>query len=237
MVENQTSKSSLSDLIKAMVIFAVVGGVIVLGVSFALKNILFNDDGGKIVEQPTTIICPKDFSGYESVSQGQTLKLIDRKIPAYAANGQFVNPTVVIAKRGGTGSEVACGYLYVKTGTESDGKLQSWENIYINPNTFGGHIIADKALSLRGDGLTEMLFSLDSISYRPNRDTQEVRTANWVALMNVSDRLEFNISLNTENRTGFIEDISIAYKCFNPETGKETTDCKFDVIERRGLDY
>ena len=168
--------------------------------------------------------------------KNQIVKLIDKKIPAYAANGQFVNPTIVVAKRGGVGSEVACGYLYIKAGTESNGPLRSWENVYINPHPFGGHIADNKSISSKHESLfTELLFSLDNISYRANKDSQEVKSANWAALMNVSDIIEFNISLNTEDRSGFIEEISIGYRCFNPETGKETHDCRFEVIERRGL--
>ncbi len=182
------------------------------------------------------VLCPKDFKGFEAIPSDQKVKLIDKKIRAYAANGRFVNPTIVIARRGGLGSEVACGYLYVKTGTESSGPLRDWENVYINPNPYGGHIIKNKSISSKDDDRsTEMLFSLDNVNYRENKNSKELKTANWVALMNVSDRIEFNISLNTEDRTGFIEEISIGYRCINPETGNETHDCKFDVVERRGL--
>ncbi len=187
------------------------------------------------------VFCPNDFSGYEALPQDQVVKLINKKIPAYAANGMFVNPTIVIAKRGGEGSEVACGYLYIKAGTKDVGPLRAWENIYINPNPlasnpYGGHLIRDKAiLSRDGESFTETLFSLDNINYRPDKNSTEIKSANWAALMNVSERIDFHISLNTEDRTGFIEEISIGYRCFNPQTGKETHDCRFEVVERRGL--
>ncbi len=195
-------------------------------------------DGGKIQQLVT---CPKDFSGFDSLPKQQVVELIDKKVRAYASNGRFINPTIVVAKRGGLGSEVACGYLYVKTGTESAGSLRDWENVYINPNPlktnpYGGHIQKDKSISNKNDGQsTEMIFSLENINYKPNKNSSETKSANWVALMNVSDLIEFNISLNTEDKSGFIEKILIGYRCFNPETLKETNDCRFDVVERKGL--
>lgn len=224
----------MNDFIKA-ILFVVVA---VFGI---IASTLISNQFKKPVEiSPTSIIkfvtCPKDFEGYKNIPQKQIVKLIDKRVPTFAADGKFINPTIVVTKKGGSGSEVACGYLHIKAGTNSNGLLQDWENVYINPYPYGGHITTDKSISVKeDDNLTEMLFSLNDISYRVNKESKEIKTANWTALMNVSNVIEFNISLNTENKTGFIDGISIAYRCFNPETGKETNDCKFEITERRGL--
>lgn len=233
----------MNNFFKALIFVAVaIGGIIV---STLIANHFREPVPVEIVPNSGTsaqvVLCPKDSSGYEALPKDQIVKLINKKTRAYAANGRFVKPIIILAKRGGLGSEVACGYLYIKTGTESVGPLRDWENIYINPNPlesnpYGGHIVKDKSISSKdGDLFTEILFSLDNISYRTNKDSKEVKSANWAALMNVSDIIEFYISLNTEDRSGFIEEISIGYRCFNPETGRETHDCRFEVIERRGI--
>lgn len=232
--ENETSKASLKDLLIAMTLFAFLGMILVLGASLAVKNIFFKNSETKIVDD-SKLSCPPTYDGFKSISQGQILSLIDTKTPAYASNGDFVNSTIIVSKRNTT-SEVVCGYLYVKTGTESFGRLRDWENVYVNPNKFGGHLITGDALYQSDEeSYTESLFSLEDITYRPIRDSNEIRSANWAALMNVSDIIEFNIALNTEDRTGYIEEISLAYRCYDFETKKESQDCKFNVLERRGL--
>ena len=138
----------MNNFVKALIfVAAAIGGIIA---STLIANRFKEPVPVEIVpnnENVQVVLCPKDFSGYGALPKDQVVQLIDKKTRAYAANGRFVNPTIIIAKRGGLGSEVACGYLYIKTGTESVGPLRDWENIYINPNPYGGHIIKDKSIS------------------------------------------------------------------------------------------
>lgn len=171
--------------------------------------------------------CPPDRLSHSTVAQN--VKLISEKTPMFATNGQFINPQVVLAKSETTDSKVACGYLFVRAGTNK-GALQNWENVYINPNMFGGHIISKNAISVN-DGMeySEYIFSLEKIYYWPTSAHKSVQTANWAYLLNVSSEVKFDIALNTNDKTGFISEMDIAYKCWNPTTGEENNGCKLYI--------
>jgi len=101
---------------------------------------------------------------------------------------------------------------------------------YIKSSQFGGHIITDNAILNREvEKKTEFLFNLSKINYRVENNSLEVRKADWVALLNVSDRVELEIALNTADKTGVLDEVSIAYQCWSPETGQPTTDCQLTV--------
>lgn len=229
-------KKPIKSLLISAISISVIMGIFVILVSLGIRAIFFD----KITDQDQNGItkkveCLNNLKGFQDLPQNQIVELINKKISTYAAGGKFVNPTVVIAKRGGIKSEVACGYVHIKTGT-GKGYLREWENIYIKPYLFGGHIITDNALlNISSSSFTELLLPLDNIKYREDRDSKEIKNANWAALLNVSDKVEFGISLNSEDPGGFIEDMSIGYKCINIETGKETSDCRLDVIGKSGF--
>lgn len=220
--------------LKVPLIFVLALGFVVLAAWLSGK--VRNDENPDSTTRMPSVSCPKTLAGFESLPGEQVIDLIPNEIPSYAANGQFVNPTIVVAKRGGVKSEVACGYIRIKAGTKTAGALRSWENIYINPYPYGGHLVVDGAiLNVSGDTYTDLLLPLEHVSYRENRNAKEIQSANWAALLNVSDKVEFSISLNSEDRSGFIGPIQAGYRCINIETGEETHDCSLEVIERRGL--
>lgn len=184
------------------------------------------------------VSCPADFLSYQLLREkpGHIVSLIDTRKSMFAANGEFVNSQIVITKNETKESKVACGYLLVRAGTGTNGALQSWENLYINPNEFGGHINSRNQFG-PGDGrnYSEYLFSLNDIEYWKTR-TERVRgnllKADWATLLNVQSSLSFDVALNTENKTGFIDELSIIYKCWNPKTGEENDGCKIDVVSK-----
>jgi len=175
--------------------------------------------------------CPKEIEVYGELSNrgGQTVELISEPTSKYAKNGIFKYPDVVITKNETQESKIACGYLYVKAHTDK-GALVNYENVYINPENFGGHINRVDQFGL-GDGnnFSEYLFSLDDIKYWKTKNRSVVLEADWAALLNVNERLTFIIALNTQDQSGVIDKISIAYKCWNPLTGEENTGCKLTV--------
>lgn len=184
--------------------------------------------------QNNIVSCPPDRLSYSTVSQ--SVKLIGKRTAMFAENGKFINPQVIIAKSETNDSRVACGYLFVRAGTKNNGALQSWENVYINPDTFGGHIVSKSAISVNdGEQYSEYLFSLDKIQYWPTSARKAILNADWAALLNVSNEVEFNIALNTNDKTGFIDEILIAYKCWNPITGEENTGCKLRVTSKTDI--
>jgi hypothetical protein len=171
------------------------------------------------------VTCPPDNLSYGQVSKN--VQLISNRINLYAKDGGFVNPQVVIAKTETSTSKFACGYLFIQAGTKTYGALQAWENVYVNPNGFGGHLNKESALSVN-DGLeySKYIYPLNKIQYWPGTGRQSLLTADWAALLNVSNNIKFDINLNTNDQSGFIDEITIAYKCWNPETGEENADCK-----------
>ena len=74
-------------------------------------------------------------------------------------------------------------------------------------------------------GATEILFNLNQINYTEML-LSEARKADWSALLNVSDRTRFDVALSTSDQGGIIDDVSIAYQCWSPETGQTAHDCQ-----------
>lgn len=180
-----------------------------------------------IIRRPTCASTLESFA--ELKKSGQIVTLVN-DLSSYAENGMFVKSKTIAVKTGGTGSQVACGYLFVSAHTNIGPLQEKWEHPYIRPGEFGGHIVVSNSISdnvVEGD--SQMLFNLSDISYRETLASTETRKADWVALLNVTDRIRFDIALNTVNRAGVIDEVSIVYKCWNPETGKETTDCRLMV--------
>ncbi|MBY0293811.1 hypothetical protein K2Q08_00575 [Patescibacteria group bacterium] len=178
------------------------------------------------------VSCASDFSSYNELRKKpeHVAELISEKNSLHAVNGKFPNSKVVITKNETTTSKVACGYLFVRAGTENEGALKNWENVVIVANGFGGHLISSSAISVNdGSNFSEYLYALNKIDYWDNHNHQNKYTADWTALLNVTNVVPFTIDLNTENETGFISNVSIAYKCWNPETGEENDGCSLKV--------
>lgn len=180
------------------------------------------------------VTCPNSYSSYQSLSgdQSHVVKLLAQSVNTYAKNGHLGVETV-ITKNETQESKIACGYLYIRAGTKNHGPLQSWEYIYINPDSFGGHLNKENSFG-RGDSqdFSEYIYELGKIQYwesNKNLAKDSLRKADWTALLNASDRVRFNIAFNTQDTTAWIYDVSIAYKCWNPNTGQENNGCKLNV--------
>jgi len=201
-----------------------------------------NKETGVSDTQPTPstirsiVTCPADLASYSTLleNNGKAVKLISDRKSMFASNGRFINSQIVVTKNETKESKVACGYLMVRAGTTSNGAFRSWENVYINPNNFGGHINSENQIG-RGDGreFSEYVFPLNKIEYwktRADRARGNLSNADWASLLNVSEKVYFEIAMNSNNRTSFIDEVSIAYKCWNPITGEENSDCGLTVI-------
>jgi hypothetical protein len=218
--------------LKSAVIYLLFGLVFVVGGAW-ISSKLTKDDS--VTPIRPLVSCPSDFLAYSALSEDaeHVVKLISQRKQMFAENGEFINSEIVITKNETKTSKVACGYLFVRSGTQNNGSLQNWENLYINPNDFGGHIDSKNQFGI-GDGAdySEYLFSLKDMEYwktRKERAEDNLSRADWAALLNVSERVSFDIALNTEDKTAFIDELSIAYKCWNPETGEENSDCKLKI--------
>ena len=180
-----------------------------------------------IIRRPTCASTLESFA--ELKKSGQTVTVVN-DLSSYAESGMFVKSKTVAVKTGGTGSQVACGYLFVRAHTNIGALQEKWEHPYIRPGEFGGHIVVSNSISDNVvDKESQILFNLSDISYRDTLASTETRKADWAALLNVTDRIRFDIALNTTNQTGVISEVSIVYKCWNPETGKEIMDCRLTV--------
>jgi len=222
--------------LKSALLYLFIGLVFVVGGAWISSKLIHDEKSMPL--NKITVECPANFLAYNELSKmpEHTVELINKIENMYAENGQFVGSKIVVMKNETKNSKIACGYLYVSAGT-SNGSLKPWENIYINPNDFGGHINSENQIG-PGDGSksSEYLFPLNKMSYWRNlsdRGGNILSNADWSALMNVSDKLSFIINLNTENQSGFINKMSIAYKCWDPQTGEENDGCKLNIIDRQ----
>jgi hypothetical protein len=228
----------MKDIIKFAIILAV-GALIIMATSYVVNMLKVPDV--KITEKVTTIEkvvktpdCDNSFGEYKTlIDKGQYLVLAKDK-SAYSANGHFVNDFIVNVNRMGDG-KIACGYLYIKTRKDGHSLDPNYDSIYINPNDFGGHILRSKSLEIpqKEQNKTEVLLPTNSISYIPNvpynPNAQDYKVSNWSNLFNVSDQINFKIGLSTIDPQGYIDQIIIAYKCWDPNTGLESHDCQLSL--------
>jgi hypothetical protein len=180
--------------------------------------------------------CPEDFASYSSTSKRVVLA---ENVPAFAIPDKgFVAGKNVSVKRTGLKSQVACGYLFYKVSSGGKPIDQAHMNLYMGAADtqggiqFGGHILPSERtqiLNKNVDGKTEVLMPLNTITY-DGRDRRNIFQADWSSLLNVTNQVNFYISLNTIQNTGMIDLVEIAYKCWNPRTVEETTDCELEAL-------
>ncbi len=175
--------------------------------------------------------CPDTFDEFNKLRESGQIVALAQNLNSYGENGHFVNPKITVVKSSGSGSQVACGYLYVKARGKSGRPLQvKWEHPYVKPGQFGGHLETETSIiPLQNGEAGELLFNLAKINYKTANADITVRKADWAALLNVSDRIEFEIALNTIDKDGVLEEVAIAYQCWSPETGQVTNDCRLSV--------
>lgn len=180
-----------------------------------------------IIKRP---VCPDTSADFSNlVNEGQVITLA-QDLNSYGSDGVFQNEKIVVVKRSGSGSEVACGYLYAEVSIAGRPMQEQYENIYVKPGEFGGHILDNNAIVDKSDSTkTELLFDLSNMTYREGLSTSEIETADWASLLNVSDKVSFDIGLNTTDSKGKILKLQLAYRCWNPDSGKETNDCQLSV--------
>lgn len=217
-------KNTIHVLIQVIIILAIAGGAVWSASLFSKKEVKTK----KIVE------CPLDVKSYESTKANKNLVLLENK-SSYGVNGSFTGHDYnVLVKRTGLQSKVACGYLFYKISVGDKPIELTSEGLYMNlanGKQFGGHILPDEknAISISEiNNKTEVLIPLNSINY-DGTSRVNIKQADWVSLLNVSDQINFNIALNTIRSSGHIDSVEIAYKCWNPQTGDETEDCNLEV--------
>jgi hypothetical protein len=182
-----------------------------------------------------TVTCPEDIDAYKALEEkGQIVKLVG-ETPMNVINGVFNGSEVVITKNETKESKVACGYLHIKVRT-SRGALEYYEDIYINPDNFGGHLNKVSKFG-PGDGnqFSQYFFSLSDIKYWESKDRRVVSEADWASLLNASPFLTFTIALNTTDPDGFVDEVSIAYKCKSPITGEENSGCSINLTDSKSV--
>jgi len=174
-------------------------------------------------------ICPNTSDYFAELKNAGQIVVLAKDSKSYGAEGRFVNVKRTVVKSTGSGSQIACGYLFVKAQSANQPLQQEWEHPYVKPGQFGGHLILENAIvNTEKDNATELLFDLSNIVYTEGL-ASEVRKADWVALLNVSDKTEFDVALSTTNPGGLIDEVSIIYQCWSPETGQITHDCRLFV--------
>lgn len=223
----------MKPIIQFLVILGV-GIATILGTIWFANQIKEPQVVEKIVEKPVVLplpTCPRSFEIYQNLVKGdQSVQLIENK-KSYASGGKLTLSYEVPVKRSGQGL-VACGYLYVKARVGNQKLDEKFDSIYIDPQGFGGHLLRPRSMPIPNstEYVTEILLPLDAVPYLPtvpyDPNAQGYKIADWARLLNVSDELKFTIALSTLNRSGVIDEVRIAYKCWDSNTGLETQDCQ-----------
>jgi len=181
-----------------------------------------------ILKKPS---CPNTTEAFYSLRDSGQLVTLMRDLNTYGENGAFVNPKITIVKSTGVGSQIACGYLYIKAYGANERPIQvQWEHPFVKPGQFGGHLETKNSIVpvVNGES-SEFLYNLSKIEYKITNASSEIRHADWAALLNVSDRIQFELALNTIDKAGVLAEVSIAYQCWSPETGQVTQDCRLNI--------
>lgn len=221
----------MKAILQTIVIF-IVGALIIVSVSW-LVNIFRTPEvieKEKIIEKILSgPECPRSFEAYKTlVGGGQSFQLL-KDAPSYAFQGKFIKDYTITVNRTG---EIACGYLYVRAKNDGRPLNEKYDSIYVNPHELGGHLIRPRSVPIPNPipNTTEILLPLNAIPYLPtvpyDPNAQNYRIADWVKLLNVTNQIWFKIALSVQDPTGIIEEIRIAYKCWDPATGKETQNCQ-----------
>jgi len=240
-LDNKMNKQNFIKILGQLLIVAVIGIIFVAVATSIIKfispnkiekedveNIVNDAIDDKIVQSKPS--CDNNFESYSNLVEKKKSFQLIKNYNTYAYNKTFINSTTREIKISGK-DEIACGYLYIRASKNGKSLDPSYDSIYINPQGFGGHILRGRGIYYRdAESYTEVLISLDSVAYLPNTpydpDAQNFRIANWNHLLNVNSHLDFLLGLSVENNKALIEEISIAYKCWDPKTGKETNGCQ-----------
>jgi len=219
-----------------LILILLSGAIIIIGTTVLVNKIREPQVIEKINTIERIVKAPEcdSFNDYQSIiNKGQFLILAkDRN--TYSENGQFINNFNTNVNRSGD-SQIACGYLFVKARINGNELSNQYDSVYINPEGFGGHILRSKSLKIENTetNKTNILLPLEAISYLPtvpyNPNAQNYKIANWVNLLNTGDKVNFNIGLSSLDSRGYIDEIIIAYKCWDSITGKETQSCQLSL--------
>lgn len=227
--------------IKLASIYLIAGLIFVVGGAFISSKLISNKTENQVSVVSTStqafapVTCPLDTQSFQSTKSNKNVVLLSANKSSFGVNGSFKNHDYnVTLKRTGLNSKVACGYLFYTISVGSKPIEQNYENLYMAPaesQQFGGQILPTNQNAININEVsngTEILIPLNNIPY-DGTSRVNIKQADWVSLLNVTDQMTFNIALNTTSQYGQINDIEIAYKCWNPQTGLETNDCNLNV--------
>lgn len=220
------TKNTFNVFIQVVVILAIGIGSIWIASFFSKK-----------ANKTTTVVeCPLDTKSYQETKIGKNVILLENKT-SYGEDKSFDGHDYnVLIKRTGLQSKIACGYLFYRISVGDRPIQQANENLYMtltSSRQFGGHILPDEknAISIAEvNNKTEVLVPLNSV-YHDGTSRTDIKQADWASLLNVAGQISFNIALNTTSPKGHVDSVEIAYKCWNPQTGQETTDCGLEVVK------
>jgi hypothetical protein len=220
-----------------LIVLFVLGVLIVWNITREKESETPTDSTKKqVVYKYKSVTCPKDVEAYNALRENsnQIATLVEKE-NMFAKHGRFINLKVILTKNETRHSKIACGYLFVRAGTKEYGSLQEWENLFINPKDHGGHIdVRNDFMNSEHEDFSEYLFLLDDIRYWENRAERakgNLLVSDWASLLNASETVPFHIAYNSEVPSGFIDELSIIYKCWDPQTGEENNECKLIVTD------
>jgi len=217
-------KNTFNVIVQVVIILIVATGSIWIASLFSKEEV-----------EPAVVSCPLDTDSYQETKAKKNIAVLNDK-SSYGVNGSFTGHDYnVVLKRTGLQSQIACGYLFFKVSVGDKPIELASEGLYMilsDSRQFGGHIMAGAEYVINTsvvNNKTEILIPLGVVSHDGTTRTN-IKKSDWVSLLNVGDQISFNLALNTVRTLGRIDSVEIAYKCWNPQTGQENSDCGLEVV-------
>lgn len=150
-----------------------------------------------------------DFSTLSSLHKLNVISNFESWTPNSRKDPKKVKTIIVIDK-----GSVSQGYLYIKTSVENRA-MSRWESIFVQMNFNGGHLLRNKSLPVPPSDKTELLYTLDDVSYinrGPYREDGNYNKTNLLNQFRPGAQIQIDAFISSL-KPATIEEISLYYDC------------------------
>jgi transcription antitermination factor NusG len=152
-----------------------------------------------------------DYFSIENLKKLDIVKNFSSWTPNASVDDNKMVREIILEK-----GNIAKGYIYIKTSI-NDQAFSSWESIYIKMNNVGGHLFRPNSLPIPKSDKTELLYTLDNISFLssvPYSETKTPQKANWFDFFKDNNKIQV-ITFISSLKPAMIEEISLYYDCIS----------------------
>ena len=131
--------------------------------------------------------------------------------------------------------KIETAHLYIEAFVDFTTSFKQGDDFYFilnesgKPEVEGGHLSPKQSLPIPPDTDfkgTQLLYTLDTISYWSSVEDLRVKTAYWKSLLNTNKKLIWRAFVSSDRSGGTIKNISIFYRC-----SEETPECSITKLK------